>query len=466
MTLDQIALLEAENERLKRSVFEMSVLNELALLIGSAEDTDVLIRKIVKRVTKVVDAEQGSITLIPGDQSGTKQTLVRTWNSEQGGSPFSLTDALMGWVMHHKKTLCINDPTTDNRFPGIQWDDSVRNVLCAPMLFRSTLIGVLTVFNSLRVPPVFSPDDERLITIIGAQSAQVIESTRLLIQKERVKSLKRELEQAREIESAYDRLKKTQRKLVHSEKMAALGQLTNGIAHEIRNPLNFVNNFGQLLAEQAKELKETVGDEAEDLLDTMHENALQVVKHGERAAEIIQTMMFHGSEEGGVESWLDVNNLVAEYVRAFSYNASSRYPEFTVRFNQNLATDAGTMYAASQEVGRVMINILTNALDFMKLKWEKEPGFSPEITVTTQRNGEEVTISIADNGPGIEQVHLQKIFEPFYTTRPAGQGTGLGLSLSYDIIQGKYAGAITVESEVNQGTVFHITVPSGDTIHS
>ena len=462
MTLDQIALLEAENERLKRSVFEMSVLNELALLIGSAEDTDVLIRKIVKRVTKVVDAEQGSITLIPGDQSGTKQTLVRTWNSEQGGSPFSLTDALMGWVMHHKKTLCINDPNMDNRFPGIQWDDSVRNVLCAPMLFRSTLIGVLTVFNSLRVPPVFSPDDERLITIIGAQSAQVIESTRLLIQKERVKSLKRELEQAREIESAYDRLKKTQRKLVHSEKMAALGQLTNGIAHEIRNPLNFINNFGQILAEQAKELIGTVGEDGDGLLELMHENAQQVVKHGERAAEIIQTMMYHGSEEGGAESWVNVNNLVAEYIKAFRYNASARYPNFMVHFIQDLAPEAGEIHAAPQEIGRVMINLLSNALDFLNVKREKEPGFSPEIRVTTERTADEVKISIADNGPGIAPDHLDKIFDPFYTTRPAGQGTGLGLSLSYDIIQGKYGGSITVESEVNRGATFCILVPAGE----
>ena len=444
----------------------MSVLNELSLLIGTAEDTDVLIRKMVKRVTKAVEAEQGTITLLPSDQTGTMQTLVRTWNSEQDGNPFSLTDSLMGWVMHHKKTLCINDPSSDSRFPGIQWDASVRNVLCAPMLFRSSLIGVLAVFNCLREPPVFSPDDERLITIIGAQSAQVIESTRLMIQKERVKALKRELEQAKEIESAYDQLKKTQRKLVHSEKMAALGQLTNGIAHEIRNPLNFVNNFGQLIAEQAKELMESVGDGAEDLLETMHENALQVVKHGERAAEIIETMMYHGSEEGGSEAWLDVNNLVREYVRAFSYNSSSKHPEFKVGFNEDLAADAGKVYVAPQEVGRVMINILTNALDFMKQKWDNEPGFFPKITVSTKRTIDEVTISIADNGPGIDQIHQQKIFEPFYTTRPAGQGTGLGLSLSYDIIQGKYGGSITVESEINQGAVFHISIPAEQPDHS
>ena len=199
---DRLHALERENQRLRRSVQELSLLNELAREIGASLDPDEVMHKIVRRALKAVHAEQGLITMV--EEEGTDdpmRTLVRTAGSEDGQDPHRLNDSLLGWMHLHKQPLCINDPPHDSRFRGIRWDAALRSILCAPLLIRSRLIGILTVFNK-RDPSGFTADDQRLLAIIAAQSAQVVENARLYEEEKALLTMREELRLAFDIQTS------------------------------------------------------------------------------------------------------------------------------------------------------------------------------------------------------------------------------------------------------------------------
>ena len=299
---------------------------------------------------------------------------------------------------------------------------------------------------------------------IGVFSVHTIQKGRV-VRKERERTRDKELAQAKEIEKAYNELKSTQEQLIHSEKMASLGELTAGIAHEIQNPLNFVNNFSDVNKELVDEMKEALdkGDmeEAHAVLKDLRENEDKIVHHGKRAEEIVRSMLQHsrGSEEEKLAT--DINALADEYLRLAYHGMRAKDKSFNVKMESTLDDGLKEIEVIPQDIGRVLLNLITNAFHAVseKKKAQSENGYEPEVTVTTKMADNEVQIEIADNGTGIPEDVVGKIFEPFFTTKKTGQGTGLGLSLSYEIVRKGHGGDIKVNSTPGEGTAFTILLP-------
>jgi signal transduction histidine kinase len=276
--------------------------------------------------------------------------------------------------------------------------------------------------------------------------------------------INRELsEQKTQLEHAIGELKSTQAQLVHAEKMASLGELTAGIAHEIQNPLNFVNNFSDVNQELIDELKEELqkGDlrEASAIADNLKENESKINLHGKRADGIVKSMLQHSRGSAGLKEPTDVNKLVDEYIRLAFHGYRAKVKDFNVDLDINLDPLAGSAPMVRQDIGRVILNLLNNAF-YAVMEKAGKADYKPKVYVTTKRESNAVMIEIADNGSGIADDKLAKIFQPFFTTKPTGEGTGLGLSLSYDIITKGHGGSLTCDTKPNEYTKFIITLPS------
>ncbi|HMB92436.1 MAG TPA: ATP-binding protein, partial [Rhodothermales bacterium] len=264
-----------------------------------------------------------------------------------------------------------------------------------------------------------------------------------------------------EVEAAMADLRATQQQLIHSEKMASLGVLTAGIAHEIKNPLNFINNFAALSRELVDELETTTTpEERQALLTDLKASAERIEAHGRRADSIVQSMMQHAHGGAHQRERVDFNRFVNEYVDLARHGKRAQQPDFNVEVLREYDESVGRVTLVPQEMGRVLINLLTNAFDAVAEQTTsvKEP-YAPQVRIATQRSGQQVEVRVQDNGPGISSGIMDKIFEPFFTTKPTGSGTGLGLSLSYDIVTQGHGGTLTVESEEGQGAVFSIRFP-------
>lgn len=266
--------------------------------------------------------------------------------------------------------------------------------------------------------------------------------------------------------STLGHLKSAQAQLVQSEKMASLGELTAGIAHEIQNPLNFVNNFSDLNREMIDELKDELkkGDlqQASVLVENIRENEEKINLHGRRADGIVKSMLQHSRSSGGQKEPTDVNKLVDEYVRLAYHGYRARQKDFNVKLEIELDPAAGKVRMVKQDIGRVILNLLNNAFYAVHERTKISGSeYAPTVWIRTRvDNREAVTIEVADNGPGIQEPVREKIFQPFFTTKPTGQGTGLGLSLSYDIVTKGHGGTMHVDSEAGQGTKFAFSLPT------
>ncbi|MBL7773720.1 MAG: HAMP domain-containing protein [Chitinophagaceae bacterium] len=262
-------------------------------------------------------------------------------------------------------------------------------------------------------------------------------------------------------------LKDAQTQLIQSEKMASLGELTAGIAHEIQNPLNFVNNFSEVSAELLEEMKEELEkqniDDAKAIADDLILNLQKINHHGKRADGIVKGMLQHSRSNTGIQEPVDLNALVDEYMRLTYHGLRAKDKTFNANFKGNFDDTIGMVTLNHQEIGRVVLNILTNAFYAvnerrisMQANGEK---YDPMVLITTRKLNNKVEISIEDNGGGIPASIREKIFQPFFTTKPTGKGTGLGLSLSYDIITKGHHGELKLESEEGKGTRFEIILP-------
>ncbi len=275
-----------------------------------------------------------------------------------------------------------------------------------------------------------------------------------------------------ELAQSLDGLKAAQDQLIQSEKLASLGRLTAGIAHEIKNPLNFVNNFSHLSVELADDLMQElkahreqpvaeVLDEVQDLLDDLKFNAEKINEHGQRADSIVQSMMQHARGGKGERRPTDVNALLDEYVTLAYHGMRANTPEFNVTLERHYDEAVGKVEIVPQEICRVFVNLLNNAFYAVhEQALSSDDAYAPTVEVRTRRHGERIEIRVRDNGPGIAQEVREKIFEPFFTTKPTGQGTGLGLSISYDMVTQGHGGTLTVESAEGEGATFVITLPA------
>ncbi|MGH1363767.1 MAG: sensor histidine kinase [Calditrichia bacterium] len=269
-------------------------------------------------------------------------------------------------------------------------------------------------------------------------------------------------ERTADLQDALRSLTETQDRLIHAEKMASLGQLTAGIAHEIKNPLNFVNNFAGLSVKLADELMETLaeGESVEDVVEVLKENAGRIEAHGKRAVDIVQKMMQHASAQSDHREITDINHLVSMSVDLAYHGMKSQFTGFEVQIHRELGTDVGELEVMPQGLNRVVLNLLSNAFDAVhEQAAATDADYVASVTVFTARKKDRVEIRISDNGTGIPLKNHEKIFEPFFTTKPTGTGIGFGLSLSYDIITQGHGGTLTMESEEGKKTTFSITLP-------
>jgi signal transduction histidine kinase len=265
-------------------------------------------------------------------------------------------------------------------------------------------------------------------------------------------------------EVALTELQATQKQLIQAEKMASLGELTAGIAHEIQNPLNFVNNFSSLNTELVAELKEAISSgnwaDAEEIIGMLSENEEKILQHGKRADAIVKGMLQHTRSGSGTKEPTDINALCDEYLRLAFHGFRAKDKSFNSDFNFTADPDLGKINAVPQEIGRVILNLISNAFYAVHEK-AKSSGkdYQPAVKVMTRKSDGMVVIAVADNGTGIPQKVVDKIFQPFFTTKPTGEGTGLGLSLSYDIVKA-HGGELKVETKEGEGTAFVISLPA------
>jgi len=281
-------------------------------------------------------------------------------------------------------------------------------------------------------------------------------------------------QQKEELQKAIEKLKSTQNQLIQSEKMASLGELTAGIAHEIQNPLNFVNNFAEVSVELCQELEEeidkvTIADEDKEyikgIISDLSQNQQKITHHGKRADSIVKGMLQHSRTSSGEKELVDVNALADEYMRLAYHGLRAKNKEFNATLVTDFDPTIGKIMLMPQDIGRVFLNLFTNAFYAVAEKKQKltEEGtgasYKPEVKITTKKFANKLYIRVTDNGTGMPESVKAKIFQPFFTTKPTGQGTGLGLSMSYDIITNAHNGLLDVETVPGEKTEFKITLP-------
>jgi len=266
------------------------------------------------------------------------------------------------------------------------------------------------------------------------------------------------------LNQSLEELKTTQSQLIQSEKMASLGELTAGIAHEIQNPLNFVNNFSEVSNELVDEMNEELdkGDleEVKAISLDIKQNLEKINHHGKRADNIVKGMLQHSRSSSGTKEPTDINALADEYLRLAYHGLRAKDKSFNAELITNFDESIGKVNIVPQDMGRVILNLITNAFYAVNEKKQRDVSFKPIVTVSTKKSDEYITISVSDNGDGIPEKVKEKIFQPFFTTKPTGQGTGLGLSMSYDIVTKGHDGKLKVETTKNKGTTFIIELPN------
>ena len=267
-------------------------------------------------------------------------------------------------------------------------------------------------------------------------------------------------------------LRATQAQLIQKEKMASLGELTAGIAHEIQNPLNFVNNFSEVSTELVEELEEEQQRPRRDaaleteLLGDLKQNLHKITLHGRRAAGIVKGMLEHSRTSAGEREPTDLNRLCDEYLRLAYQGLRAKDKGFNAQLTTDFGADVPEVRVVGADVGRVLLNLFTNAFYAVQQRQQRgEAGYEPRVSVRTQQAGNRVEIQVMDNGTGMSAAVQAKIFQPFFTTKPTGEGTGLGLSLSHDIIAQGHGGALSVESQEGKGTTFFVTLPLNGVAH-
>jgi GAF domain-containing protein len=359
-----------------------------------------------------------------------------------------------------KRTVHIPDIGADPEFgQGPMSVGQRRALLSVPLMREGAAIGVITMRQSHLTP--FTERQIEVVQTFADQAVIAISNVRLF---EQVQA------RTEELASSLDELRTAQDRLVQTEKLASLGQLTAGIAHEIKNPLNFVNNFASLSAELTDELNEVLSpaalddktrEEVDEITQTLKDNLKKVVQHGKRADSIVKNMLLHSREGSGDHRPADINALLDESLNLAYHGARAEKREFNVTLQRDFDQMAGTVEVFPQEITRVFLNLIANGFYAVtKRRLENgNSGFEPVLRASTKNLGDTVEIRIRDNGTGIPAEVREKMFNPFFTTKPAGEGTGLGLSMSHDIIVKQHGGTIDVATEAGQFTEFTVVLP-------
>jgi two-component system, NtrC family, sensor kinase len=362
-------------------------------------------------------------------------------------------------LMATKQLVHITDIGVEHPDDPIHTLAGARTILLVPMLKDDELVGVFAIYR--QEVRSFTDKEIALVTNFAAQAVIAVENARLLNElRQRTDDLTKSLED----------LRTTQDRLVQTQKLASLGQLTAGIAHEIKNPLNFVNNFSGVSAELIDELREALdrmtGDdktrvEITELSNILRDNLNKIVQHGKRADSIVKNMLLHSREGSGEHRLVDVNALVEESVNLAYHGARAENQSFNINMERSLDPAAGMIDVFPQEITRALLNLISNGLYAATKRrgQDNSEGYEPTLKATTKNLGNRVEIRIRDNGTGIPAEVKEKMFNPFFTTKPAGEGTGLGLSITHDIIVKQHSGLIEVDSQPGEYTEVRIVLP-------
>ncbi len=368
---------------------------------------------------------------------------------------------MVGRVALSGKAQQIPDVLADSEYEGAGFQKAFgfRTNLGVPLLRDGAVIGVFAMTCD-EVRP-FTDKQIELVTTFADQAVIAIENARLF---------EAEQQRTRELGKSLQDLRTAQDRLVQSQKLASLGQLTAGIAHEIKNPLNFVNNFSGISVELIDELTQTlervkVDDKTQaeiaELADTLRGNLDKIVQHGKRADSIVKNMLLHSREGSGEHRPVEINAIVEEAVNLAYHGARAEKQGFNITLERSFDPAAGQVDLFPQEITRVLLNLIGNGFYAATKRKSQTPdgGYEPTLSAATKDLGDRVEIRIRDNGTGIPAEVREKMFNPFFTTKPAGEGTGLGLSISHDIIVKQHSGTIEVDTAPGEFTEFRIVLP-------
>jgi two-component system, NtrC family, sensor kinase len=462
------AVIAVENARLLNELRESlerqtATADVLKVISRSAFDLKVVLGTLLRSAGRLCEADMGVIARRQED------VFYRT---VAYGLPEDLRDLIAdqpvelsrnsgsGRALLEGRVIQINDVEADAEYTHTSRDTGAfRTLVGVPMMREGVPVGVMTLMRK-QVQP-FTEKQIELVSTFADQAAIAIENVRLF---------DAEQQRTRELTKSLEDLRKAQDRLVQTQKLASLGQLTAGIAHEIKNPLNFVNNFSGVSVELIDELRETLGRvtaddktraEIAELAKTLRDNLDKIVLHGKRADSIVKNMLLHSREGSGERRLIDVNALVEESLNLAYHGARAEKQVFNIALERSFDPGAGEIDASPQEITRVLLNLIANGFYAATKRHGQEAGngFEPTIRAATKSLGDRVEIRIRDNGIGIPPEVREKMFNPFFTTKPAGEGTGLGLSISHDIIVKQHSGSIDVDTEPGAFTEFKIILP-------